>query len=54
MPSYERITLVGGPLDGSTTLWDGGDYFEVGKFTYVRQRDDTGRRTAVFRLKDAA
>jgi len=51
MPSYERITLVGGPLDGSTTLWDGGDYFEVGKFTYVRQRDDTGRRTAVFRLK---
>lgn len=54
MPSYERITLSGGPMDGTSILWDGGDYYQVGKMTYIRQRDANGRRTAVFCLMDAA
>lgn len=29
MPSYEQIRLIGGPCDGETHMWDGGDYFEV-------------------------
>ena len=27
MPSYEQIELVGGPCNGETHSWDGGDYF---------------------------
>lgn len=44
--TYESIQLIGGPADGETRSWDGGDYIEV------QQREDVkigSSATASFR-----
>lgn len=44
--TYETITLVGGPCDGETRSWDGGNWLEV------KEKPTTklfGRATAAFR-----
>lgn len=28
MSGYESIMLIGGPVDGDTMQWEGGDYYE--------------------------